>query len=80
MDNLISDSTQVEISNKVKDRFRALFIDDCKSELHKQFQTTTECRYQIIKRSTNNFLDRIGAPSYCWLLAMGCIFFLLNYS
>ena len=29
---LISDSAQSEISNRVKDMLRALFIDDCQSE------------------------------------------------
>ena len=37
MDKLISDSEQVEISNKANHMIRALFIDACKSEPYKQF-------------------------------------------
>ena len=40
MDKLISDSDQSEISNRVKEILRTLFIDDCKSEPHYQRQTS----------------------------------------
>ena len=39
MDKLISDSAQSEISNRLKDILRALFIDDWKSEPYYQHQT-----------------------------------------
>ena len=34
MDKLISNSAQSDVSNRVKDILRALFINDWKSELH----------------------------------------------
>ena len=67
---LISDNAQVEISNKVKDILRYLFIDDWQSEPHYQHQNPAERRYQDLKRITNRILDRTGAPPELWLLAL----------
>ena len=39
-DKLISDSTQSEISNRVKDILRALFVDDWQYDPHYQHQTS----------------------------------------
>ena len=49
MDELMSDSTQSEISTRVKDFLRALFIDDWQSEAYHQHQKFYEIRYQTIK-------------------------------
>ena len=67
MEKLINDLAQVEIINKVKDTLRKLFIDDSKSELHKQFKNPSERTHQTIKRSINTLLERTGVPSYCGL-------------
>ena len=50
MDKLISDSAQSEISNRVKDMLRALFIDDWKSEPHYQHQKFAKRRHHTAKR------------------------------
>ena len=46
---LISDSAQVEVSNKVKDILRYLFIEDWQSEPYHQHQKPAERRYQDLK-------------------------------
>ena len=67
---LISDSAQVEISNKVKDILRYLFIQDWQSEAFHQHQNYAERTYQTIKRTANHLLDRTGSPPSLWLLAL----------
>ena len=62
MDKLMSDRAQVEISKRVLDILRALFIDDWQSEPHRQHQNPAERRCQTVKRSNNTLLDRTGAP------------------
>ena len=56
MTKLISDSAQVEISNKVQDILRNLMISDWQSEPHQQHQNPAERRYQDVKRVTNTLL------------------------
>ena len=63
MDEIVSDSTQSEISNREKDTLSAHFIDDYKSELQHQHRKFTERRHYTSKRQTNALLDRTGAPS-----------------
>jgi hypothetical protein len=46
---LISDRTQVEISEHVKQVLRPLHIATWQSELHQQHQNPAECQYQNIK-------------------------------
>ena len=46
---LISDSAQVEISNKVQDILRYLFIEDWQSEAYHQHQNLAERRHQDVK-------------------------------
>ena len=65
MDMLMSDSTQVEVSNKVRDMLNSLLIDDWKSEPHRQHQNIAERRCQMVKRYMKTLLDRTGATSYC---------------
>ena len=50
MDKLISDSAQSEISTRVKDILRALFIDDWQSEPYHQHQNYAERRYETVQR------------------------------
>ena len=80
MDELASDSTQSEISTRVKDFLRALFIDDWQSEAYSRHQNFSERRCQTIKRQTSTLLDRISALEFTWLLAMCYIFFVLNHT
>ena len=80
MDKLISDSAKSEISIRVKDVLRALFIDDCQLETYHQHQNFAERRHQTIKRQTNTLLDRTGAPAFTWLLSMCYVCFVSNHA
>jgi hypothetical protein len=79
MDSLLSDSAQVEISNKVKSILRNLFIRNWQSEPYKQQQNPAERRFQTVKCVTNNVLDHTGAPAYTWLLCLMYVCFVLNH-
>ena len=78
MDKLISDRAQVEVSNKVLDILRAMFIGDWQSKPYNQQQNPAERRYQDVKKYTIILLDRTGAPAYTWLLAIMYVCFILN--
>jgi hypothetical protein len=78
MDLLISDRAQAEISDKVKDILRALFIDDWQSEPHHQHQNFAERKYAELKTRTNLVLNKTGAPANTWLLCMQYIAYVLN--
>src|SRR5688572_2452844 len=80
MTKLISDSSQVEMSQKVQDILRNLMTADWQSEPHQQHQNPAERRYQDVKRLTNTILDRTGAPPSLWLLAMSYACFVLNHT
>jgi hypothetical protein len=80
MSKLISDRAQVEISNKVVDILRALFISSWQSEPHQQHQNYAENRYQTVKTMGNTILDHTGAPSYTWLLCLTYVCFILNFT
>ena len=77
---LISDRAQVEISKKVQDILRSLFIGSWQSEPHQQHQNPAERRYQTVKNTANRIMDRTGAPAYTWLLCLLYVCFLLNYT
>lgn len=77
---LISDSAQVIIGNKVQDILRTLCIPSWQSEPYQQHQNAAERRYQTIKRAANRILDRSGAPSHTWLLCLQYVCYLLNHT
>ena len=77
---LISDSAQTEISNKVKDILRYLFIEDWQSEAYHQHQNPCERCYQDMKRIANRLLDRTDSPPSLWLLALKYTAYLLNHT
>ena len=79
MDKLISDRAQSEISKKVKDILRYLFIGAWQSEPHHQHQNPGERKYQDLKRTANSVMDRTGAPAYTWLLALMYVAYVLNH-
>jgi hypothetical protein len=60
---LLSNSSQVLISNKVQDILCSLCIKSWQSKPHQQ-QNPAERRYQTIKRAANRVLDRSGAPDH----------------
>ena len=57
MDKLLSDRAKVEISKKVKDVLRNLFISDWQSEPCHEHQNPAEQHCQDIKKHTNTVLD-----------------------
>ena len=77
---IISDRAQAEIGKRVKDILRTLVIGWWQSEPHQHHQNPAERRYQTVKRVTNTVLERSGAPSYCWLLALMYVCFILNHT
>ena len=60
---LISDRAQVEISNKVEEILRTLFIGAWQSEPHQQQQNPAERRIQTIKNTTSSGLRK---PQYLY--------------
>ena len=79
MDNLISDSAKNEIFHKVKDILRAYNINDWQSEPYHQNQNPAEWQYRTIKAWTNTIMNRTGAPTYCWLLILQYVCYILNH-
>ena len=77
---LVSDRAQVEISNKVQDILRTLFIGAWQSEPHQQQQNPAERRIQTIKNTSNRIMDRTGAPAFTWLLCLLYVCYLLNHT
>ena len=77
---LISDRAQVEVSKKVLDILRTLFISAWQSEPHQQQQNPAERRIQTIKNTSNRIMDRVGAPAYTWLLCLTYVCYLLNHT
>ena len=77
---LISDRAQVEISEKVTNLLRTLFIPSWQSEPYHQHQNFAERRIQDLKRMCNTILDRTGAPPSLWLHCLKYVAFLLNHT
>jgi len=77
---LISDRAQVEISERVQDILRTLFIGSWQSEPHQQHQNPAERRFQTVKTTANTILDHTGAPASTWLLCLLYVCFLLNHT
>ncbi len=77
---LISDRAQVEISNKVQDILRTLWISSWQSEPHRQWQNPCERFIQTLKQFTNRVMDRTGTPDYLWLACLKYCCMLLNHT
>jgi len=77
---LVSDRAQVEISEKVQDILRTLFIGHWQSKPHQQHQNPAERRFQTVKTTANTILDCSGAPASTWLLCLLYVCFLLNHT
>ena len=61
MDILISDIAQVETQRRAKDILRAYVIGNWQNETNQQHQNPVECKYQHIKSTTNQLLERSGS-------------------
>ena len=78
MTTLITDGGRYEISKKVADLLRNLFIKQHESEPYHQHQNKAEQRYGVVKRYINTLMSLTGAPAHCWLLCMLYVCPLLN--
>ena len=79
MDTLISDGGKYEISKRVTDLLRSLFIKDDKSEPYHQHQNKADNRFGLAKRYTNTVMNTSGCPACCWLLCLQYICVVLNH-
>ena len=68
MNTIITDGGKYEISKKVADLLRSLFIKQYKSEPYNQHQDKAEQHYRVVKRYINTLMILAGAPAHCWLL------------
>ena len=79
MDTLISDGGKYEISKRVTDLLRSLFIQDYRSKPYHQHQNKAENRFGLAKRYTNTVMNTSGCPACCWLLCLQYICVVLNH-
>ena len=79
MDTLISDGGKYEISKRVTDLLRSLFIQDYQSEPYHQHQNKAENRFGLAKHYTNTVMNTSGCPACCWLLCLQYICVVLNH-
>ena len=79
MDTLISDGGKYEISKRVTDLLRSLFIQDYQSEPYHQHQNKAENRFGLAKRYTNTVMNTSGCTACCWLLCFQYICVVLNH-
>ena len=79
MDTFISDGGKYEISKRVTDLLRSLFIQDYQSEPYHQHQNKAENCFGLAKRYTNTVMNTSGCPACCWLLCLQYICVVLNH-
>ena len=79
MDTLISDGGKYEISKRVTDLLRSLFIKDYQSEPYHQHQNKAENCFGLAKRYTNTVMNTSGCTACCWLLCLQYICVVLNH-
>ena len=79
MDTLISDGGKYEISKRVTDLLRSLFIQDYQSEPYHQHQNKAENCFGLAKRYTDTVMNTSGCPACCWLLCLQYICVVLNH-
>ena len=78
MTTIITDGRKYEISKKVADVLRSLFINQYESEPYHEHQNKAEQCYGVVKRYINTLMYLKGAPAHCWLLCLLCVCSLLN--
>ena len=78
MNTIITDGGKYEISLKVADLLRSLFIKQYESELYHQHQNKAELHFGVVKRYINTHMNLTGAPAHCWLLYLLYVCSLLN--
>ena len=78
MDAIITDGGKYEISKKVADLLRSLFIRQYESEPYHQHRSKAEQHYGVVKRYINTLMNLTGAPGHCWILCLVYVCALLN--
>ena len=78
MNTIVTDGGKYEISKKVADLLRSLFIKQYESEPYHQHQNKAEQHYGGVKRYINTLMNLTGAPPHCWLLCLVYVCSLLN--
>ena len=78
MNTIITDGGKYEISKKVADLLRSLFIKQYESEPYHQHQNKAEQHYGVVKRYINTLMNLTGSPAHCWLLCLLYVCSLLN--
>ena len=76
MDTIITDGGNYEISKKVADLLRSLFIKQYESEPYHQQQNIAEQCYGVVKSYINTLMNLTGAPAHYWLL---CIVYVCSF-
>ena len=79
MDTLISDGGKYEISKRVTDLLRSLFIQDYQSEPYHQHQNKAENHFGLAKHYSNIVMNTSGCTACCWLLCLQYICVVLNH-
>jgi hypothetical protein len=79
METIISDGAKAATSARTKSVCGIFTIKDYQSEPHHQHQNYAENRVGTLKDGTNRVMDRSGAPSNLWLLALIYVCILLNH-
>ena len=78
MNTIITDGGKYEISKKVADLLRSLFIKQYESEPYHQHQNKAEQCHGVVKRYINTLMNLTGAPTHFWLLCLLYVCNLLN--
>ena len=78
MDKIVTDRAKAEISKKVQEVLRALFIDDWQSEPYFHHQLFAERIIQELKKFANWVLNWSDAPPQAWLLVFEYVAFIMN--
>ena len=79
-DVLISDSAQVETSERVLDVLRALCIDDWQSEPNYQHQNFAEHRYKHLQRNFQWYMNWRNVDPEAWLLCLQWVGDVMNHT
>ena len=67
INTIITNGGKYEISKKVADLLRSLFIKQYESEPYHQHQNKSEQCYGVVKKYINMLMTLTGAPAHCWL-------------
>ena len=71
--------SKYEISKRVTDLLRSLFIQDYQSEPYHQYQNKAENRFGLANRYTNTVMNTSGCTACCWLLCLQYICVVLSH-